>query len=133
KDAVLYLYPYAYSRSEADYQQYIEAIRVPAACHQIRVELDRPQYDPVIVARAFVTVGIQPDDRDRMIRRYRAFRRETHINRAISIWTEADQDLEGLTRNAERLHGQITSGSAGGTSIQQTLSEVYRINAHVTS
>lgn len=132
KDAVLYLYRYAYSRSEADYQQYIEAIRVPAACHQIRVELDRPQYDPVIVARAFVTVGIQPDDRDRMIRMYRVFRREPHINKAISIWTEADQDLEGLMRNAERLHGQITSGSAGGATIQQTLSEVYRINAHVT-
>jgi signal transduction histidine kinase len=132
KDAVLYLYRYAYSRSEVDYQRYLAAISVPAACHQIRVELDRPQYDPVIVDRAFATVGIQPDDRDRMIRMFRVLRREPHINRAISIWTEADRDLEGLTRNAERLHAQITSGSAEGTSIQQTLSEIYRINASVT-
>jgi len=132
KDAILYLYRYAYSRSEADYQQYLEAIRVPAACHQIRIELDRPQYNPVVVARAFATVGIQPDDRDRMIRMYRVFRREPHTSRTISIWTEADQDLEGLMRSAERLHGQIASGSADGPSIQQTLSEIYSINARVT-
>ncbi|HXI41082.1 MAG TPA: ATP-binding protein [Bryobacteraceae bacterium] len=132
KDAVLYLYRYAHSRSEADYQQYYDAIRVPAACHQIRLELDRPQYDPAILARAFVTLGIPPDDRHRMIRMYRMFRREPHINRAIGVWAEADQDLEALMRNAERLHGQITSGSADRAFIQQTLSEILRINAHVT-
>ena len=132
KDAVLHLYRYAYSRSEADYQQYLEAIRVPAACHQIRLELERPQYNPEIVARAFATVGIAADDRDQMIRMYRVFRRESHINSAISIWTEADRDLEALMRNAELLHVQITSGSAGGTAIQKTLSEIYRINARVT-
>src|SRR6266571_4854112 len=58
KDSVLYLHRYAYSRSEADYQHYLEAIRVAVACHQLRVELDRPQFNPVIVARAFIVVGI---------------------------------------------------------------------------
>jgi len=132
KDATLYLHRYAYSRSEPDYQQYLEAIRVPVACHQIRVELDRPQYDPGIVASAFAAVGIQPDDRDRMIWMYRAFRREPRISNAIFLWAEADRELAALTRNAERLHSQITSGSAEETSIQQILSEIYRINTRVT-
>jgi signal transduction histidine kinase len=132
KDSVLFLHRYAYSRSESDYEQYLEAIRAPVACHQIRVELDRTQYDQAVVARAFNIVGIQPDDQDRMIWMYRVFRRESHIERAISLWAEADQQLEALMRSAERLHAQITSGSAEGTSIQQTLSEIYRINASVT-
>src|SRR5689334_14396100 len=78
KDGVLHLYRYAYSRSEADYQQYLQAIRVPAACHEIRIELGRPRYDQAILARAFATVGIPPVDRDQMIRMYRVFRREPH-------------------------------------------------------
>jgi signal transduction histidine kinase len=132
KDAVLFLHRYAYSQSEGDYEQYLEAIRAPVACHQIRVELDRTQYDRAVVARAFDLVGIQPDDQDRMIWMYRVFRRESHIERAISLWAEADQQLEALMRSAERLHTQITLGSAEGTSIQLTLSEIYRINASVT-
>jgi len=132
KDAVLYLHRYAYSRSEADYQHYLEAIRVPAACHQFRVELDRPQYNPVTVDRALIVVGIEADHRDRMIWMYRVLRREPHINAAISMWAEADQELEELMRNAASLHSQITSGSVEPASIQQTLSEIYRINARLT-
>ena len=132
KDAVLFLHRYAYSRSEGDYEQYLEAIRAPVACHQIRVELDRAQYDQAVVARAFNIVGIEPDDQDRMIWMYRVFRRESHIERAISVSAEAHQQLEALVRSAERLHAQITRGSAEGTSIQHTLSEIYRINASVT-
>ena len=131
KDAVLYLHRYAYSRSQADYQHYLEAIRVPAACRQLRVELDRPQHNLLIVARAFVAAGIQPDDRDRLIWMYRVLRREPHIDAAISIWAEADQELEELMRNAGSLHSQITSGSVEPASIQQTLSEIYRINARL--
>jgi len=132
KDAVLYLHRYAYSRSEADYQHYLEAIRVPAACHQLRVELDRAQYNPMIVDRAFIVVGIEADDRDRMIWMYRALRREPHISAALSIWAKADQELEELMRNADSLHSQITSGSLEPASIQQTLSEIYGINARLT-
>jgi signal transduction histidine kinase/ActR/RegA family two-component response regulator len=132
KDATLYLSRYAYSRSETDYQGYLEAIRVPLACHQIRLELDRRQDDQRIIARAFAAVGIQPGDRDRMIWMYRAFRREPHISNAISLWADADQELAALMRNAARLHSQITSGSVEGTSIQQILSEIYRINTRVT-
>src|SRR6266849_2044768 len=133
KDAVLDLHRYAYSRSEADYQQYLDAIRVPVAYHQMRVALARPQDNPSIVPGPFVTVGIQPDDWDRMIWMYRAFRREPHISNAISLWAEADEELAELMRNAERLHSQITSGSVEGTSIQQILTEIYRIDTRVTS
>src|SRR6267142_4131165 len=75
KDAVLYHHRYAYSRSQADYQHYLEAIRVPAACHQLRVELDRPQHNPVIVARSVSEAVLRPDDRDRMTWMYRVLRR----------------------------------------------------------
>src|ERR1051326_2165059 len=73
KDAVLYLYRYAHSRSEADYQQYYDAIRVPAACHQIRLELDRPQYDPATLARAFRPPWVPPGERHPQIRMHTMF------------------------------------------------------------
>jgi len=131
KDSVLLLDRYARSRSEIAYQQYLNSISVPAACNRIRVELDRPQYDLSILTRAFLEIGMQLDDRDRMIWLYRHFRREPHIHKAITLWAEADQEIEALRRTAERLHNQVTSG-ASSESIEQTLSDIYRINARVT-
>src|SRR5579863_8347361 len=45
KDAVFFLANYAHSRSESDYQQYLNAIRVPVACRYVRNQLEQQQYD----------------------------------------------------------------------------------------
>jgi signal transduction histidine kinase len=130
RDADLLLHRYAHSRSETDYQEYLEAIRVPVACRQIRVELDRPQYDPVVLSRALFEAGMQRDDW--MVWLYRSLRREPHVDKAISFWAEADRQIEALMGSADHLHGQITSGVVDAASIEQTLSEIYSINARIT-
>jgi signal transduction histidine kinase/ActR/RegA family two-component response regulator len=132
KDAVLALCRYAHSRSNSDYQQYLDAIRVPAACHDIRLQLDRPQYDRLALTRSFLEVGMYLEDRDRMIWLYRHFRGEPHIGKAISLWAEADREIAALQQDAERLHRQATTAAVDETSIERTLSEIYRINARVT-
>ena len=132
KDAVLLLHRYGDSRSEADYRQYLDAIRVPAACHRIRVELNRPQYDRELVNQAFLEIGIQRDEEDRTIWLYRHLGREPHINKAISFWAEADREFEALESSAARLHGQVTSGAVDQASIDQALLEIYRINTRLT-
>jgi len=132
KDAVLLLHRYAHSRAEIEYQQYLDAIHVPIACRQVRLQLDRPQYDLGILSHAFLEAGLRLDDRDRMIWLYRNLRWEPHIHRAISLWAEADREIEALTRSAERLHSLTNSGAADEASIEPTLSEIYRINARVT-
>jgi signal transduction histidine kinase/CheY-like chemotaxis protein len=130
KDAVLLLHLYARSRSEAEYQQYLEAVRVPAACRAIRLELDRPQYDPAILARATRDLGMQLDGR--MIWLYRHFRGEPHIAQTVSVWAEADQEIEALMKKGGELHDQITSGVTNEASTGRTLSEIYQLNARVT-
>jgi len=132
KDAVLALCRYAHSRSNSDYQQYLDAIRVPKACRDIRLQLDRPQYDRSALNRSFLEIGIYREDRDRMIWLYRHFRGESHIGKAISLWAEADRDIAALQEDAERLHKQATSAAVDATSIERTLSDIYRINARVT-
>ena len=133
KDAVLFLHRYALSRSEIEYQQYLAAIRVPSACHSIRLELDKPRYDPAILSRTLVEIGLSPDDQAPMTWLYRYFRSESHIAKAISVWAEADLEIEGLKSYAERLHELITSDSPDEVSIEPTLDEIYRKNARFTT
>jgi len=133
KDAVVLLQRYAYSHSEADFQQYLDALRVPSAYHQIRLELAKPRYDPAVLDRALGTIGVDPEDRVRLARRYRYFRGERHIAQAISLWAEADREMEELEGAAGRLHVQIASQAPDEAAIRQTLAEIHGINARLTS
>jgi PAS domain S-box-containing protein len=128
KDAVLLLRRYADSRSEAEFQQYLAAIRVPSAFHRIRLELDKPQYDPATLTRALLVVNLGPENWTRMARRYRIFGRESHIAGAMLWWAEADREMEALTIAAERLHRQIAALPPDEAAIRQTLAEIYRID-----
>jgi signal transduction histidine kinase/CheY-like chemotaxis protein/HPt (histidine-containing phosphotransfer) domain-containing protein len=132
KDGILYLTLYGRSRSERDYQQYVEAIRVTDACRRVRLELDKPAYDRAMLTHLFVEVGIHLDDRDRMVWLYRRFRRAPHLDRAVTIWSEGDAEIEALERAAEHLHGEISSGAANSESIERDLEEIYGINARLT-
>jgi PAS domain S-box-containing protein len=132
KDAALALDLHAHSRSENDYQLFLNAVRVPLACRQVRLQLDRPQYDPAILAQGFSEAGIHPDDRNRMIWLYRRFRSVPHMEKAISIWSEGDRYIEGLQRNAERLHAHFSSVAVDPAVVNRTLSDIHRINTRLT-
>ena len=130
KDAVLFLHRYAHSRSESDYREYLDAIRIPTACRRIRAELDRPQYDSAVLSQAFHEIGLQ-NDRDRMIWLYRHFRREAHLSSAISVWVAADREFEALNQRAEDLHREIASGAPDGAALERALSEIYQIDTRL--
>jgi signal transduction histidine kinase/ActR/RegA family two-component response regulator len=130
KDAVLSLHRYVHSRSESDYRQYLDAIRIPAVCRTIRTQLDRPRYDPALLSRALREIGLQ-NDRDRMIWLYRQFRSESHLSKAISLWDAADREFDTLNQRAEDLHREIASGNAGNAALEQTLSEIYQIDTRL--
>jgi len=132
KDATLALYRYAHSTSEADYRAYLDAIRVPAAFHRVRLELEQPQYDAPALNRAFLEAGMGQDARDGEFRLYRYLRHEPHIDKAVSLWAEGDEWIEALERDGERLHGQIASGAADEASVEGMLGEIYGVNAQVT-
>ena len=132
KDGVVLLQRYGYSRSEEEFQQYLHAIRVPAAFHRIRLELDKPHYDSAVLTRSLPVVGLPADNWARMARRYRYFRRESHIAKAMSWWAQADREMEALQSTAERLHSQVTAQPPDEAAIQQTLADIYRINERLS-
>jgi PAS domain S-box-containing protein len=132
KDAVLLLQRYAHSRSEPDYQEYLAAVRIPAACRRIRLELNRPHYDAAVVTRNLQEIGMRPQDRDRMVWLYRYFHWEPHIAKAISLWAEGDAEIEALMASAARLHSEIASASPDEAAIEDTLAGIYRANARLT-
>ena len=132
KDAVLLLHRYAQTHSETEYQSYLEAMRVLQACRQIRVQLEQPRYDPAIVTRAFLEVGMRIEDRDPMIWLFRYFGREPHIHEAIGLWAEGDQGVEDLTREAQRLHVLARSGDSDDAAIAGVLAEIDGINVRLT-
>jgi two-component system, sensor histidine kinase and response regulator len=132
KDAVFFLANYAHSRSESDYQQYLNAIRVPVACRYVRNQLEQEQYDRAAVVRNMLIIGIHPADHSRLIRLFRRFRRMEYLDRAIAIWAEGDAEVEVLGRTAELLHEQISSGKADSALVETTLSEIQSINNRLT-
>jgi PAS domain S-box-containing protein len=132
KDAVIALLKYAQSRSEIDYREYLNGIALPVACRQLRLELERPRYDPVAVARAFRNAGLDLDDRARMVRLFRWFRRVPYLDNAISAWSHADREVDILRKTAEGLHEHILSGAASPPTIGGAISEIYRINNRLT-
>jgi PAS domain S-box-containing protein len=132
KDAVVLLQHYADSPSEPEFQQYLDAIRVPSAFRQIRLELDKPQYDDSVLTSAFLAVGLDPNLRVRMARRYRYFRAQPQFAKAVSAWAEADPEMEALQSAAWRLHSQATAQPPDEAGMRQTIAEIYRINARLT-
>lgn len=133
KDALLYLTQYARTRSEADYRRFRASIAVPLSCRSARQQMDRPQYDEENLRRTFAEVGIQEQDRNRMVWLYRHFRTERHLAKAVSIWTLAEDDIARLQENGERLHQQILSDKPDETVVDQLLSENDRINVKLTT
>jgi PAS domain S-box-containing protein len=132
KEAVILLHRYSDSHSEADFQRYLEALRVPSAFHQLRLELDRPDHDPAVLNGVLSILDLPSENWARMARRYRYFRHEPHISRVMSWWIEADRGLEALERQGDRLHGQVAAPHPDEGAIQQTIAEIYRIDARLT-
>jgi two-component system cell cycle sensor histidine kinase/response regulator CckA len=128
KDAVHYLLRYGSSRSEQDYRQYLEAIRVPLADHNARMELERPTVDRDRAGRAFIAGRNHPDDVDGMVNLFLRYHWEPHIHHAIQVWATADTNLQGLSRLGEAVHEEIAKSSPDQNRVDALLTQVDALN-----
>ena len=110
KEAVYYLFRYAQSRAEADYQDYREAIAVPLGDRRARLELEKREPDIAVARDGFIAGQNDPDDIDGMIMLFRRFREIEFMDQAIAIWAEGDQGIAELDTLAEELHARIAEG-----------------------
>ena len=109
KDAVLYLNSYTYNRSEADYQNYLEALKVISGDKQARLALleSPPNYENA--RKGFLQGQNHPDDIQSMIDFFLLFREISYMRDAVSIWEGADQVIDTLKLVGEQIHQEINS------------------------
>lgn len=128
KDAVLYLIRYGKSRSEEDYHRYLDAIRVPLADHEARMEMAQPSVDHGKAERAFVAGRNHPDDVAGMVNLFLRFHSERHIAYSIKIWIEADAYLDELRRLGAALRQELTNPSPDQGRVDTLLERVDKLN-----
>ncbi len=107
KNAVIHLQRFVSTHDEADWQGYRSELDVILGDRRARIELEKPDPDSAVVADGFVDGGNAIDDVPSMALLFRTFRHLTYIDRAITIWTAADVEIDRL----DRLAGDIRSAT----------------------
>ena len=130
KDAVLHLRLYGETGDPSELAQYREAIAIPRADHEARVELEKPHPDLNVARAAFIRADNHPDDVLGMCLLVKWFWREEHLYKAIDYWRQGDVYIERLQESASRLEQIVTSGKGG--SARETLNEIDRIHRALT-
>lgn len=131
KSATLALLRYAETRNEADWQRYEQAIAIPLGDRRAREELERPAPDLDIVRRGFLAGGNHADDIAGMIRLFRWGRRIPFMDRAITIWAEADGLIEATRKTAESMRSAIQRGADAQT-LDALRSQVLELDTRLT-
>ena len=132
KDAIYYLNLYAYSRDEAIYRKYQEAMAVPQGGHELRVALDRQPPDLEAARRGILKGGNHPDDVPSLIWLYLNFRHFSYLETAIDRWTLGDAYLVRLDEVAREMHQRIADNQATPEDIERWKFAIYDINEAVT-
>ena len=110
KDAILHLKRYIETGSENDWIAYGRELDVTLGDSVARVELERPEADMSVVAKGFVTGRNAPEDVSAMAMVFRNFRHIGYIDRAITIWTNADMEIGKLRQTADRIRAAVLAG-----------------------
>ena len=131
KRAVIQLYRYARSRSEADYQGFLDELAVPIGDRDARLALLRASPDIVIASEGFLRGRNHPQEVDRMGRFFIYFQDISYVAEAIRIWTEADREVARLQALGGMLRGAVAAG-ADPAAIERLLDDVAMTDNHLT-
>lgn len=132
KEAVFFLNAYAISKSEADYQKYLQAIAVPLGDHKARIALEQPEPDIESARHGFIEGLNHPDDVPDMIRLFRWFRHTSIMQKPIAIWTEGDALIARLVAQAQELHEGLVANDLSETELRNLLAEINSLNLQLS-
>lgn len=110
KQAVYDLLRYSISHSDADYQNYRQALLVPLGDRQARLELEKPVPDMSIVRSGLIQGRNSPQDVEGMATLFRRFRHTRYMSEAVDIWAQGDALIERLEKLGDNLHDEISTG-----------------------
>ncbi|MGA0611618.1 response regulator [Caldimonas sp. KR1-144] len=130
RDAVHYLVRYARSRDPADHRQFEQAIAVSLGDREARLALDRPDPDLEAARQGFLAGRNHPNDIGTLVWMFRHFRHLSYMERAIDLWTEADETVVRLRGLGAVLHAQVVTGALTPERAEELVREIHA--AHET-
>ncbi len=132
KDAGYCLQKYGRTHNEQDYLAFKEFLKVPLGDAKARIELGKENPDLNIARLGFIEGHNHPDDVNGMIWLFRTFNEISYIQKAITIWGQAEPLMTQLIPIGEKLHQEINSGSVSQKKINEILIEIDPINQKIT-
>lgn len=112
KNAVFSLQRFATTKSEKDYQQFLDFLSVPLGDHQARLSLEKNPPDREGARVGFLRGGIHPDDIDPIVDLLLKFYWVEDLEKAIQVWKAADLRLEELISAGAEFHSAVLRGQA---------------------
>ncbi|HEY8354718.1 MAG TPA: EAL domain-containing protein [Methylophilaceae bacterium] len=131
QDAVFHLNAYAASKSEDDWQRYLDAIAVPLGDQVARRMLEQDEPDLEVARRGLIAGRIHPKDVSGMIHLFRWFRHTPLMQQTVAIWTEGDMQINRLVDLAQQLHDSITTDVENLKAQQALLAEINLVNEQI--
>ncbi len=132
KDAVYYLQRYAWSQEPTDFEKYESAVAITLGDRLAREELQKPDFDPAVVARGFVQGLNSPRDVPALIFLFRWFEHVGPMERAIGTWTRGDEGIEELRSAAADLHDAVRTGMVDADAQRRFMDRIEQINGRLT-
>ena len=132
KDATYALVRYLDTGEERDYRAFREAIAIPLGDRAARLEMEKPGYDPQVVAAGFIAGGNAAADVPEMIFLFRHFQPVPFFADAVTIWREAERYALELDEVGEALRAARLAGTLDAMQRASFAARIHRINTLVT-
>ena len=129
KNAIYSLEKFANTRNHQDYKDFQDFMKVQSGDHSARIELLKKNPDLKIVYDGFIKGRNNPEDIDGMIKLIQRFHNISYIKKALSIWSQADQEAKKLMLISQHLQLEIIVGRNKTDSL---LKEIDPINQKLT-
>jgi signal transduction histidine kinase/CheY-like chemotaxis protein len=132
KDAAYSLQKYGRTHNEADYADYLNALKVPLGDRKTRLELIKATPDMDEARRGFLEGRNHPSDVDGAIKIFLRFGWVSYIQDAARVWTKGDSLIDGMIAIGNRLHAEVTSPARSPEKINAILMAMDPLNAELT-
>lgn len=132
KNAVYNLQRYAITRSESNYNSFLEELKVPLGDHQARVEMEKPQIDMDVINRTFAEGHIHPSDVPQMVKLVRRFYGEPHLAKALDKWRLGDDLIFKLIDFGNQLHQEVKKEEPDQIKIESLMNQISRLDIDIT-
>lgn len=110
KSGIYRLQQYLFSTNPSDYEKFKNALKVPLADRDVRLELLKKEYDKEIVDKGFANGEIHASDRPHMIKLVRRFHQVPVMAQVIDTWAAGDAKIAELVSLGEQIHTEIQKG-----------------------